>query len=137
MGKTDWASVSLSNSLMIKLDESLKSDKIKELGISSRAQIITLLIKKFLDEEIDLESKSFTKNMIREVVNKEIKSQFSKIQNDMIKQTMEISYLFKADATEEERNHAIDLLEKMESPLSEVLPKELAKITKSIKKQEQ
>ena len=137
MGKTDWASVSLSSSLMAKLDESLKSDKIKELGVSSRSQIITLLIKKFLDKEIDLESKSVTKNMIREVVNKEIKLHMDKIQNEIMKEKMKISPLFEADATEKEKNYAIDLLENREPPLSEILPKELAKTMKKIKKQEE
>jgi len=83
MGKTDWASVSLSNSLMMKLDESLKSDKTKELGVTSRAQIITLLIRKFLNNELNIDENS-SKNEINEVrkIKKEIEEMKEEIKID-------------------------------------------------------
>lgn len=80
MGKTDWASVSLPNSLMEKLDESLKSDKVNELGVSSRAQIITLLVKKFLDNDIDLLIKpNDIQNSIHKQLEKKLDGRFEEL----------------------------------------------------------
>jgi len=67
MGKTDWTSVSLPSSLMEKLDEFLECDKAKEMGLASRAQIISKIVRDFLTREKEviffLNSKKFKKQI--------------------------------------------------------------------------
>jgi len=93
MGKTDWASVSLPNSLMIKLDESLKLDRVKELGATSRSQIITLLIRKFLDDELNIfEDKS--KDEIGEM--RKIKKDIEKMKEEVKMENRTGESLYKA-----------------------------------------
>ena len=58
MGKTSWSSVSLPNSLMGELDRFLESEDSKNIGVSSRSQIISLIIRKFLEKGIDVLSNS-------------------------------------------------------------------------------
>ena len=83
MGKTDWASVSLPHSLMGKLDESLKLDKVKELGVTSRAQIITLLLRKFLNNELNLlENKSETEIQNMQKMKKDIQKMMKDLQTE-------------------------------------------------------
>jgi hypothetical protein len=58
MVKTKWTTISLPSEMLNELDEFAKTNEGKKYGLTSKSQIIALLVRKFLDKGIDLLSES-------------------------------------------------------------------------------
>lgn len=58
MVKTKWTTISLPSEMLNELDEFAKTDEGKKYGLTSKSQIIALLVRRFLDKGINLLSES-------------------------------------------------------------------------------
>ncbi len=58
MVREDWVSVGIPRGVIDELDSFLRTEDAKKIGVMNRQQIITLLLRKFIDDGIELLSKS-------------------------------------------------------------------------------
>ena len=49
MARSDWISVGISKKIIEELDEFLKTEEARKMGVSNRQQILSLLLKRFLE----------------------------------------------------------------------------------------
>ena len=49
MARSDWISVGISKKIIEELDEFLKTEEAQKIGVSNRQQILSLLLKRFLE----------------------------------------------------------------------------------------
>lgn len=50
MATKDYKSVSLPIGLILRIDEFLESEEAKRIGVSSRSQVLTMLMRNFLEK---------------------------------------------------------------------------------------
>lgn len=136
MVKPGWSSISLPSELMEGLDKFLSTADAEKIGLKSRSQIISLLIRRFLEKGIVMISDS------HESSNAEIKKlekEFDKKLDDVMEYIpnimIQLAPMFKDGATEKEVFQALSFFEKANPPFSQVFMKELEKIQKKKSKQ--
>ena len=128
MVKTKWATISLPVDLLDELDKFVLTDDAKKHGLTSKSQIASLLVRKFLDNDIDIFSKSGNKESIRKELEKEFEKKFEEFEKSIPKMMMQIMPLFKENSTSKERLKALSFFEGADPPLSEIVSEELEKI---------
>lgn len=74
MAKKDWSSVSLPSDLMDELDKFLETEKALKLGVTSRAQAISHILRNFVKSEFIVNDTNNDNEKRFETIEKELKT---------------------------------------------------------------
>lgn len=132
MVKPGWSSISLPSELMDGLDKFLDTDESRKLGLKSRSQIISLLIRKFLEKGTSIISDSDNvQNLTQKQLEKKIDEKFVELLSilpDMILETLPIKAQDEEMKKRQKKNVLKNLLRSQSIP--EHIKKELSKLQK-------
>lgn len=132
MVKPGWSSISLPSELMDGLDKFLDTDESRKLGLKSRSQIISLLIRKFLEKGTSIISDSDNlQNLTQKQLEKKIDEKFGELLSilpDMILETLPIKAQDEEMKKRQKKNVLKNLLRSQSIP--EHIKKELSKLQK-------
>jgi len=132
MVKPGWSSISLPSELMDGLDKFLDTKESQKIGLKSRSQIITLLIRKFLNHELNI-FEDTSKNEIEEMLK--IKKEIEEMKKEVETENRTGDNLFKAISeltegkSEEIKNLTVKISDDGKVTLHDPSLKELVKIS--------
>lgn len=132
MVKPGWSSISLPSELMDGLDKFLDTNESRKIGLKSRSQIISLLIRKFLEKGTSIISDSDnSQNLTQKQLEKKIDDKFGELLNilpDLLIETLPIKTQNAEMKKLQKKNMLKNLLRSQSIP--EHIKNELSKLQK-------
>ena len=132
MVKPGWSSISLPSELMDGLDKFLDTNESRKIGLKSRSQIISLLIRKFLEKGTSIISDSDnSQNLTQKQLEKKIDDKFGELLHilpDLLIETLPIKAQNAEMKKLQKKNMLKNLLKSQSIP--EHIKKELSKLQK-------